>query len=147
MSDCKTEAKRDVAIGSRHFEGERIMFGQDAKRCNSSAFKKFALSATMATLGCMGSVAAQESPGARSPAAMVLASVNLADLEAAFWACEYAATTRGAASIQTCTAVYDALKERKFGGDFDGLLKWWQQNRVSAYRRLAAEDDQLALSR
>ncbi len=123
------------------------MLRQDTKRCISSAFKKFALSAAMAAaVGYMGSVSAQES-GARLPVAVVLASVNLTDLEAAFWACEYAATTRGAASIPTCAAVYDALKERKFGGDFDGLLKWWQLNRVSAYRRLAAEDDQLALSR
>ena len=117
------------------------MLGQDTKRCNSSAFKKFAVSAAMAAvLGCMGSVSAQVPAGARSPAAVVLASVNLADLEAAFWACEYAATTRGAASIATCPAVYDALKERKFGGDFDGLLKWWEQNRVSEYRRLRAEE-------
>ena len=123
------------------------MFGQNTNQCISSGFKKLAVSAAMAAaLGCIGSAAAQES-GVHSPAAVVLASVNIDDLEAAFWACEYAATTRGAANIQTCAAVYDALKQRKFGGDFDGLLKWWQQNRVAAYRRLAAEDDQLALRR
>jgi hypothetical protein len=123
-------------------EGERIMFGQATNRSSSSAFVKFAVSAAMTAIGCIGSVSAQEPTGARMPAAARLASVNLADLEAAFWACEYAATTRGAASIAPCTAVYDALKERKFGGDFDGLLKWWQQNKVSEYRRLGAEESQ-----
>ena len=93
-----------------------------------------------ATVGC-GSASAQQSPGAPVPSAIQvqLASVNLTDLETAFWACEYAATVRGNANFASCTAVYDVLKERKFGGDFDGLLRWWQQNRVSEYRRLEGE--------
>jgi hypothetical protein len=104
--------------------------------------KTIVSAAMAAALGCIGSVSAQESGGGPSLTAVQFASVKLADLEAAFWVCEYAATTRGAASIQTCTAVYDALKERKFGGDFARLLKWWQQNRVSEYRRLDAEEGQ-----
>lgn len=119
------------------------MFGKATKRRISSTMMKIAASAAMAAaLGWTGSASAQQS-GTRSMVAVQLASARLADLEAAFWACEYAATTRGAANIVACSLVYDSLQERKFGGDFDGLVKWWQQNRVSEFRRLAAEEDQV----
>lgn len=96
---------------------------------------KLASAALLAALAC-GSWA-QTSGGAP---AMQFAAVKLADLETAFWACEYAATTRGNANVENCTAIYSALKERKFGGDFEELLKWWQQNRETAYRRIAASE-------
>jgi hypothetical protein len=106
----------------------------------ASTLSKLAAAVIAATVGC-GSASAQQSPGAPVPSAIQvqLTRVNLTDLETAFWACEYAATVGGNATIASCTAVYDALKERKFGGDFDGLLRWWQQNRVSEYRRLEGE--------
>lgn len=104
---------------------------------------KLASAAMVAAL--VGSGAwAQASGGAP---AVRLASANLSDLETAFWVCEYAATTRGNANIENCTAVYAALKERKFGGDFEGLLKWWQQNREAAYRHLAATEVQFFAER
>jgi hypothetical protein len=37
-------------------------------------------------------------------------------------------------------AVCDALEARKFDGDFDKLLQWWQQNRRSEHERLSAKD-------
>jgi hypothetical protein len=98
---------------------------------------RLASAAIVAALVC-GGAWAQTSSGAP---AVRFASVNLSDLEAAFWACEYAATTRASANIANCSAIYASLKERKFGGDFDELLKWWRQNRESAFRRLAAVDD------
>ena len=109
-------------------------------RKQGSTLSRLAAAVVAAVVGC-SSAWAQQSPGASVPSAIQvqLASVNLTDLETAFWACEYAATVRGNANIASCTAVYDALEERKFGGDFDGLLRWWQQNRVSEYRRLEGE--------
>lgn len=64
--------------------------------------------------------------------------ISLAALEDAFWVCDYVATTRGARddAITRCGAVYDALKERKFGGDFDRLLAWWQENKPAQFARL-----------
>jgi hypothetical protein len=42
--------------------------------------------------------------------------------------------------IAACMAVCDALKARKFDGDFDKLLQGWQQNRRSKHERLSAKD-------
>ena len=70
---------------------------------------------------------------ARQPAssATALASVPLDALEAAFWHCDYVATTRGPiGDLTNCVVVYDALKERKFGGDFDQLVAWWNRDKV-----------------
>jgi hypothetical protein len=63
--------------------------------------------------------------------------LRLADLEKAFWVCDYTATTHGVEStpIALCTAVYAALKEQKFGGDFAALLQWWRENRDVEYGR------------
>ncbi|HSQ05615.1 MAG TPA: hypothetical protein VLN59_16360 [Burkholderiales bacterium] len=75
-----------------------------------------------------------------------LATVALADLEDAFWLCDYTATTHGSArnDITLCTAVYDVVKERKFGGDFDKLLDWWRENKITRHKALAADDAERA---
>ncbi|MBI2315940.1 MAG: hypothetical protein HYU75_02620 [Betaproteobacteria bacterium] len=85
--------------------------------------------------------AVQQTIAAQSVAAR-LASVGLADLEEAFWVCDYTAATRGTAGsdISVCTAVYEAVKERKFEGDFDKLLDWWRQNKAARHDALAAAD-------
>jgi hypothetical protein len=107
------------------------------------AVPTLAVVAIAAALSC-GSAGAQQSSRAPVLGAVQLASADLADLETAFWTCEYAATTRGNANIENCTAIYAALKSRKFEGDFDGLLQWWQQNRDAMYRRLSASEVSLA---
>jgi hypothetical protein len=86
-----------------------------------------------------GSAMAEQTTVAPSVASRV-AVVSLADLEDAFWVCDYTATTRGpeGSDLTVCTAVYEAIKERKFGGDFDGLLDWWRQNKVVRHDALAA---------
>ena len=91
------------------------MFGQDAKRCNSSAFKKFAVSAAMAAvLGCMGSVSAQES------------QLTVAELKTIYLDCDRNAMRGllGAAEIAACSIAYEELKKRAFDGDFDKFLVW-----------------------
>ena len=82
---------------------------------------------------------ARAAEGLRQPtsANAALSNANIADLEDAFWGCDHAATTGSAAAdVGTCSAVYDALKERKFGGDFAELLRWWQQHKVARHAKL-----------
>jgi hypothetical protein len=63
-----------------------------------------------------------------------------ADLEQAFWACDYVGTTYGmqAAPIAVCSEVTASLQEQKFAGDFAGLLEWWRQNKPIQHARLEA---------
>jgi len=62
------------------------------------------------------------------------------DLEQAFWACDYIATTRGvhAAPVELCSVVTDELKHQKFGGDFLELLDWWGQNKLLKHAQIAS---------
>ena len=78
------------------------------------------------------------SDGAEAVLSAQVASVALPDLEEAFWVCDYIATTRGGADTVACAAVYEAIKEQKFGGDFDQLLDWWQRNKVARHEALTA---------
>lgn len=85
-----------------------------------------------------------------SPAAEVNAAVAVvAELETAFWLCDYVATTRGveATPIAICGAVYDELKTVKFAGDFAELLAWWKQNKVLEHRKIASEQPEAAVER
>jgi hypothetical protein len=66
--------------------------------------------------------------------------MRLTDLETAFWVCDYLAITRGVSDIGTCTAIFDALKERKFAGGFHRLVDWWRQNKVAQHQRVASMD-------
>jgi len=97
------------------------------------------------TIGVLGSV---EFATAQQPQRIVAAppsefsSARLTDLENAFWVCDYLATTRGGGDIQTCTAVYEAVKQIKFGGDFDKLVAWWHQNKVAQHQNIAIADSQ-----
>ena len=87
-----------------------------------------------------------ESSIAREPQRIVaafpsqLSSTKLTDLETAFWVCDYLATTRGVSDISACTAVYEALKHRKFAGDFEALVSWWRQNKLTQHQNIALTD-------
>ena len=87
-----------------------------------------------------------ESSIAREPQRIVaeptsqLSSAKLTDLETAFWVCDYLGTTRGVSEISACTEVYEALKARKFAGDFDALVSWWRQNKVAQHQNIAVAD-------
>ena len=74
-----------------------------------------------------------------TPVAVTASSVQTpADLEQAFWACDYIGTTRGlqAAPVAFCSEVTAALQEQKFDGDFGRLLEWWKQNKPAQHARL-----------
>ena len=110
------------------------MFKRESKYGTSFCIAALAALLVGSALGQEGSKAAVQTP------VQQLTSVRTADLERAFWVCEYVATTRGNADIATCTAVYEALMQRKFGGDFEVLRKWWQQNKAAEIQRIASEN-------
>jgi hypothetical protein len=65
--------------------------------------------------------------------------VDIADLEKAFWACDYTASVDGivdAGMAIQCGIATEDLKLRKFNGDFNTMLSWWQQNKAGGYRAL-----------
>ena len=73
-----------------------------------------------------------------SDAAQDLVNMPVEALERAFWICDHRATTHGvdATPVGACTAVFEALKQNKFGGDFIELLAWWRENKLTEHTRL-----------
>jgi hypothetical protein len=108
---------------------------------NSPAARSLARLAALAAVSMTlsGNASAQED-SVRSAAGTQTAQVRLADLEHSFWVCDYLAALHGVTEGLTvhCVAIYDELKGRKFGGDFDGLLSWWQQNKPARHASLGA---------
>ena len=86
------------------------------------------------TLASPGRAAAQEAP---TPA---IEALSVADLERAFWICDYRATKHGveATPVALCSAVFDTLRDQKFGGDFGELLAWWRVNKHLQHTSLGA---------
>jgi hypothetical protein len=82
-------------------------------------------------VGWSAGPAAQARPASETP---------LAELERAFWRCDYEATQSpidvGAAAM--CSEVAETFKARRFAGDFEALLAWWRERRDGEYRKLAA---------
>lgn len=93
-------------------------------------------------LGSAQNTWAQESQRVLAEPTSPLASTRLKVLEHAFWVCDYVATTRGNSDISTCTAVYEALKDHKFAGDFDALVSWWRQNKVAQHQNIVVAESQ-----
>jgi hypothetical protein len=91
-------------------------------------------------LGCIASTSAQQPQRTMAAPTSQLSSARLTDLENAFWVCDYLATTQGSSDIAACTSVYEAIKERKFAGDFEKLVAWWRQNKVAQHQSIAAVD-------
>ena len=91
-------------------------------------------------LSCAASAVSRPAQ-AQQPAAAEpedIRSMPVEVLERAFWICDHRATTHGvdATPIGACTAVFEALNENKFGGDFSELLAWWRQNKLVEHTRL-----------
>jgi hypothetical protein len=81
---------------------------------------------------------AEQGLPATAPAQSHAVALRLADLERAFWICDYTATTHGvhATPADLCEAAYVEFKERKFGGDFQLLLAWWHANKAAEHRKI-----------
>ena len=90
-----------------------------------------------------------EAPVAPSTREARAGANTVSELESAFWACDYVATTRGvdATPAAICQAVYDEIKTLKFRGDFDELLAWWKQNKPAEHARLAREERDSGIER
>jgi hypothetical protein len=73
------------------------------------------------------------------PAETGVADHTLADLENAFWVCDHAATIRGVLDMGTavaCSAATRDFRLRKFDGDFNAMLSWWQRNKAHQHQLL-----------
>ncbi|QHE77482.1 hypothetical protein [Hydrogenophaga sp. PBL-H3] len=97
----------------------------------SSAMK--AAAAVLIVAGVAGwsaPTSAQSTTGAEWP---------LEEIEKAFWACDYAASTRlvEMGSAIACSRLTEALRQLKFDGDFNAMLNWWQQHKEAEHRALA----------
>ena len=88
-----------------------------------------------------GAWAHAQSAAAR-PGQTRTAADRAADLEQAFWVCDYIASEIGinAAPVELCGAVTETLKDEKFKGDFDEMLKWWRRNRIAVHQSLREEE-------
>lgn len=62
----------------------------------------------------------------------------LADLEKAFWICDHAATSRrlDTSDASACASLTEALKQRKFDGDFKAMLAWWRLRKEAEHMAL-----------
>ncbi len=68
------------------------------------------------------------------------ARLTMAQLEDRFWTCDVLATTHvlPAQEGAQCALWTDEFKQRRFGGDLDQLLAWWQAHKPAEHgRRLA----------
>jgi hypothetical protein len=63
---------------------------------------------------------------------------TVTELERAFWACDYVATTEGvsATPIAACKHATEALRRQKFGDDFEAFLSWWRQNKAAEHLKM-----------
>lgn len=73
-------------------------------------------------------------------ATAVFGESNLVDLEDTFWICDWSSTQSrmDATQITACAAVAEELKARRFGGEFEKLIAWWQTNKAAVHARLNA---------
>jgi len=82
---------------------------------------------------------AQEQTNEPHPAETGVAHHTLADLEKAFWVCDHAATIHGVLDMGTavaCAAATRDFRQRKFNGDFNAMLSWWQRNKARQHQLL-----------
>ena len=98
----------------------------------------FVLALSTAAAGAY--VAFADQPTALPAVSVASAPRAPADLERAFWACDYVATNYGvhAAPVELCINVTAALQDRKFGGDFAQLLEWWGHNKTTEHAKVQA---------
>ena len=63
-------------------------------------------------------------------------------LEALFWQCDYAITTRPVALSEgaVCAEITQAVRDERFGGDFNTMLEWWQANKQAEHTQLALRE-------
>ncbi|MNH34975.1 hypothetical protein D3C79_956170 [compost metagenome] len=67
------------------------------------------------------------------------ADLRLDELEKAFWVCDYATTINivDVYNAMNCSRLTEALRQRKFQGDFTAMLAWWQQHKEAEHLELS----------
>ena len=61
--------------------------------------------------------------------------IPLAEVEKAYWDCEFAAS-QGFLDFddaEVCNQVFERLKAEKFHSDFNRFLEWWRANKAREY--------------
>jgi hypothetical protein len=99
----------------------------------------FGAAVCIGALAVLGAgVGARQESVAMLPAPAQTVARSVADLEKAFWVCDYVATTRGVehTPADVCVAVTEDLKNGKFEGDFEALVAWWRDNKVAEHQSL-----------
>jgi hypothetical protein len=84
-------------------------------------------------------LSAQERTSKLHSAETGVAHHRLADLEEAFWLCDHATTIYGVLDVGTAVACGEATGDfllRKFNGDFNAMLSWWQRNKAHQHQLL-----------
>lgn len=79
-------------------------------------------------------------PATQSTALQPLDHAALATLEREFWRCDHAATQAllDSGTAEACGTVTEALKNRRFGGDFTAMMAWWRANKDAEHRAASA---------
>jgi hypothetical protein len=96
-----------------------------------------------AALAFSGAEPSAQEPASDPRPAIGAADRTLAALEDAFWACDHAATIHGVLDIgtaATCAAATNDFRLRKFNGDFNAMLSWWQRNKARQHELLDMRD-------
>jgi hypothetical protein len=112
--------------------------GSNQRKLSTPA-RTAALLLSAALNGLCVNAAAQEPSRARPATEVRATDRSLADLERAFWACDHAATVSGVVDFPTaiaCGGATEGLRLRRFNGDFNAMLSWWQQNKSAEHEAL-----------
>ena len=98
--------------------------------------------AAIAAAPGLGMATPQAMPAQRMSTQVVQPSAE--DLERAFWVCDYVASTHGMqfVSMDLCVAITDLIKMEKFDGDYDEMVRWWQEQKPAEHLRLRLEEGQ-----
>jgi hypothetical protein len=69
------------------------------------------------------------------------ADLDDATIENAFWHCDVRATQVALEPAEgvLCERLADALKQRRFDGDFTRLLAWWREHKGAEHARRGAQ--------
>jgi hypothetical protein len=109
----------------------------NGRLCRAITGRRSSAMKAAAAVLIVADVAAWSAPGSAQTA--IGAELHLDEIEKAFWVCDYAASIRlvDMGSAITCSRLTEALKQRKFDGDFHAMLTWWQQHREAEHQALA----------
>jgi hypothetical protein len=74
-------------------------------------------------------------PGITLVASAALGGIPLAEMEKAYWDCEFAAEQGilDSSDAGNCSEVYERLNAEKFDNNFQRFLEWWKANKGREY--------------